>query len=241
MFNFVVMRMILYSIFAMALVSCAECLQGTGDAIVEKRTVDAFETLEINGSMEVSVRQSLISDLNRIEVRAQENLIPHIITRIDGARLIIETDGCINASVPIEISVTCTNLERIFNNGSGNVISTNTLKADDFDLENNGSGNVTLSLKVDDLDIENTGSGDIHLSGDANDMTLENSGSGSFDSFAMKTFISKVSNDGSGNVQIRVKDELDAELSGSGDIRYKGDPQEINLKSNGSGNIQKAD
>jgi hypothetical protein len=241
MFNFVVMRIITLLIVAFSLASCGECLQGTGDAVVEKRTVESFVTLEINGSMNVSVRQALISDLNRIEVRAQENLIPHIITRIDGARLIIETDECVNASVPIEISVACTGVERIINNGSGNVTSTNTLKSEDFDIENSGSGNMTLSLNVDDLDVENNGSGDIYLSGDAHEITLDNDGSGSFDSFSMKTFVATVSNDGSGKVQLRVKDELNAELSGSGNILYKGDPQEINLKSNGSGNIQKAD
>ncbi|MBI1267355.1 MAG: hypothetical protein GC193_07995 [Cryomorphaceae bacterium] len=241
MFNFVVMRSISFLFGIVLLASCGDCLQGTGDAVAEKRTVETFETLEINGSINVSIRQALISDLNRIEVRAQENLIPHILTRIDGARLIIETDECINASVPIEVSITCTDLQRIFNNGSGNVVSTNTLKADDFDIENVGSGKMTLTLNVDDLDVENNGSGDIFLSGDAHELTLENDGSGSFDSFGMKTFIAKVTNDGSGTVELRVKDELNAELNGSGNILYKGNPQEVNLKSNGSGNIQKAD
>ena len=57
----------------------------------------------------------------------------------------------------------------------------------------------------------------------------------------MKVFNADVSNSGSGSLMVSVKDKLEAELSGSGDIRYKGDPQEINLKSDGSGNIQKAD
>jgi hypothetical protein len=241
MFNFVVMRIIPLLIGTMLLVSCGECIEGVGDATVEKRTVESFETLEINGAIDVTIRQALISDLNRIEVSAQENLIPYIITHIDGARLIIEIDECVKASVPIEISVTCTNIERIYNNGSGNVLTTNTLKADDFDVENTGSGNMVLTLRADDLDIENSGSGDITLDGDATDLTVENSGSGSFNSFSMKVFNADVSNSGSGSLMVSVKDKLEAELSGSGDIRYKGDPQEINLKSDGSGNIQKAD
>ncbi|HEY8936280.1 MAG TPA: DUF2807 domain-containing protein, partial [Cyclobacteriaceae bacterium] len=44
---------------------------------------------------------------------------------------------------------------------------------------------------------------------------------------------------GSGNVEINVKDDLDAHISGSGSISYKGNPSHVNSDASGSGSIRK--
>jgi hypothetical protein len=44
---------------------------------------------------------------------------------------------------------------------------------------------------------------------------------------------------GSGDVEINVKDELNANITGSGNVRYKGNPGKVNSHSAGSGNVKK--
>ncbi len=44
---------------------------------------------------------------------------------------------------------------------------------------------------------------------------------------------------GSGNVEINVKDELDATISGSGSVSYKGSPSKVNSNASGSGKVRK--
>jgi hypothetical protein len=42
---------------------------------------------------------------------------------------------------------------------------------------------------------------------------------------------------GSGNIALNVSKELDASISGSGDIRYSGNPPSVRTKVSGSGDI----
>jgi Putative auto-transporter adhesin, head GIN domain len=44
---------------------------------------------------------------------------------------------------------------------------------------------------------------------------------------------------GSGDVEINVKSDLDANISGSGSVTYKGNPSHVNSHSSGSGKVRK--
>ncbi len=44
---------------------------------------------------------------------------------------------------------------------------------------------------------------------------------------------------GSGDVEINVKSELEANISGSGSVSYKGNPNHVNSHASGSGHIHK--
>jgi hypothetical protein len=49
----------------------------------------------------------------------------------------------------------------------------------------------------------------------------------------------KISISGSGSCRINVTKEIDASVSGSGNITYSGNPDRINHQSSGSGRIKK--
>jgi hypothetical protein len=235
------MRKLVFLAALTTLISCGDCLEGVGTPNTEKRTVESFVTLELKGSMDVTIRQAKLGEVNKIEVTAQENLIPHIITKIDGARLVIDTDQCIRSTEKIEVAVICTDLERVINRSSGSIEGLNTFNVEDFEVVNDGSGDIVLKLHAEDVEVENQGSGDVSLSGNADRLILINDGSGDCKAFDLKSFDADVTNGGSGNVDVYAKEALEAVLDGSGNIRYKGKPQQIETNSNGTGQIVNAD
>lgn len=108
--------------------------------------------------------------------------------------------------------------------GSGS-ITCDYVNAFDQVAKVSGSGNIFIGQLITPNSLSKiTGSGDISYGGTADYSDVEIHGSGSFESFDFTTTNSSVFNCGSGSAQVRAINALDAEISGSGDVSYKGFP-----------------
>jgi len=113
-------------------------------------------------------------------------------------------------------------------------------KCKDFDSDVSGSGKVMMSLTASgDAEFGVSGSGKIEASGSASRVRTSISGSGKVLASNLETNSCEVRITGSGDVEINVKNELDANITGSGNVRYKGNPSKVNSHSAGSGHVRK--
>ncbi len=109
-----------------------------------------------------------------------------------------------------------------------------------FDSDVSGSGKVVLSLAVSGVaDFGVSGSGKIQAAGTAKEVKAGISGSGKVLAANLETDKCTVRISGSGDVEINVKNDLDATISGSGSVSYKGNPSHMNSHSSGSGHVRK--
>jgi hypothetical protein len=76
-------------------------------------------------------------------------------------------------------------------------------------------------------------------SGSANTVKTTISGSGRVRAADLEANTCDVKIAGSGSVEIHVKSELNANISGSGSVDYKGSPNHVNANSSGSGKVRK--
>jgi Putative auto-transporter adhesin, head GIN domain len=141
--------------------------------------------------------------------------------------------------------------------GSGNL--TAEIEAEDVDANVSGSGDLNLKGKMKSMDSGISGSGKIVWAGSvAEYVETSISGSGRFEASGTATEIKStisgsgrvyaselvvdrcnVRISGSGSVQINVKTSIDANISGSGSVSYKGNPSSVNSHASGSGRIHK--
>lgn len=155
-------------------------------------------------------------------------------TRIKSQDLDLQVSG--SGSMRIEVEVAGP-LEADVS-GSGDVIVKGKCKS--FNSDVSGSGKVNLALAVDGLaDFGISGSGKIEASGSAKAVKTAISGSGKVLAADLVTSKCDVRISGSGDVEINVTDELDANISGSGSVLYKGDPKKLSSHSAGSGKVRK--
>jgi hypothetical protein len=109
-----------------------------------------------------------------------------------------------------------------------------------FDSDVSGSGRVNLSGKIaDTANFGISGSGKIYASGSADVVKTDISGSGKVLASDLQANRCEVRISGSGDVEINVQEELNANISGSGSVRYKGNPNHVNANSAGSGKVRK--
>ena len=231
-----------YAFFALSLIllfSCSDCIKGEGVQIVQKRSVENYDVIYVDGAFDVLVKQT--NGTNSIEVNAQGNLMPYLLTNVHSKRLEITASECLQSSDPILIEVSTNGIVKIINEGSGDLNGLGSLKGDELKVVNDGSGNVRLKFKGEEAIVVNEGSGDVYLSGEVEELSIDLDGSGDVNTLELKSMIAKVENDGSGKISFYAKEEVAIELEGSGDIDYKGNPKNSNKEVSGSGSIRNID
>jgi hypothetical protein len=122
--------------------------------------------------------------------------------------------------------------------GSGDVMLKGSCT--NFDSDISGSGKVMLSLNIrEKADFGVSGSGKIQAEGTVKEVKTRISGSGKVLAANLEADKCDVTISGSGDVEINVKSDLDANISGSGSVSYRGNPAHVNSHSSGSGHVRK--
>ncbi len=184
---------------------------GNDDKITVYVTVENIESIGVAGSGDVIAQTQLTSNKLNLKVSGSGSL---------------KTEVAISGELEADVS------------GSGDVEIKGT--AVKFDSDISGSGDVNASLKIStEASLSIAGSGKITMNGSAKSLEVKISGSGSIRGGDFEVEKCTVKMAGSGNVEIHVKDELDVNIAGSGDVRYKGDPKKVNNHSSGSGSVRK--
>lgn len=233
-----------YLLFAAAITylisfySCLNSISGEGETTFATRNIEKFTEIELNLDADVYITDSLEQSCM---ISAQENLMPVIETRLKGQKLIISSEKNIQNNKPIIIYLSANRLSAIELNGSGKITGNNSIKSDNLLLHVSGSGEMNLQVITNHLKADLSGSGTLTLHGSANDCKMEISGSGVIDAFNLNTGDCDVRISGSGKIFVMPAGELNADISGSGSVRYKGTPAKINSAVSGSGNIEKSE
>jgi hypothetical protein len=160
----------------------------------------------------------------------------------------------------VNVYITVPKIDEVSLGGSGKVVGDTRIQSDDLRLSVSGSGNMELDVVSDGLKLDVSGSGKmdlkvnassvdqhisgsggITLSGNAKSADLDISGSGRLDASGLDVGSYHISISGSGKCDISVRDAIEASISGSGSVYYKGSPDRVISKVSGSGKVRKMD
>lgn len=232
------------AITALALVTLASCAQswsngvrGNGTITTETIKVADYDAISVVGSMNVTLVKGTEGT---ITVTTDENLHEYLEVTSNGGKLKITFKNSKNgfsSKKGINIQVPFTDINAISLVGSGDIISKNTIKASMMDVSLVGSGDMELEIEANNLDSNLSGSGDITLTGSVTNLKAKVSGSGDFEARSLEAQNTEAYVSGSGDLQVNAKKRLKARVNGSGDISYSGNPEKVDTKISGSGDI----
>jgi hypothetical protein len=184
---------------------------GNDDEITVYITVTKLEALHVSGSGNVVGETKFTAEDIDLAVSGSGNM-----------KIEVQATGEINADV----------------SGSGNMKLNGSCKNLDSDLS--GSGDMEFEMTIaNNVEFSISGSGKIQGSGTCNYVKTSVTGSGKILCKDLETNRCDVRISGSGDVEINVKTELDANISGSGTVTYKGNPSKVNSSASGSGKVSK--
>lgn len=212
-------------------------ITGDGNQKKESRTVADFSSLSSHGAIDVKI---VYGQSNSISVEADENLLPYIETNVVNGKLIIQTKKNVNlrSRKKMIVSVSMTKVNALQLSGSGNIDGNGSFTSDEeTKIMLSGSGNIHFSSgSFKDLELAISGSGNIDVKGgSANSVLVSVSGSGNADCSDITADKADVKISGSGNAKVNVNKSLTANISGSGNVYYKGNASDISTRIMGSG------
>lgn len=213
------------------------------DRKMETRPVTAeFRGITLNTADNVIVRQGSPA---AISITGPADELAHTETVVEKGQLVIRKTGSSKMNwgknePPVVITVTLPVVEVLNVNGSGDLQTEGTFTGTDLAISLAGSGDVRVSAELTGTTSTRVaGSGDVRLSGRCATHTVRIAGSGDVRADEMRAAKATVTLSGSGDVSVAADETLDASISGSGDVRYAGNPATLIKRVTGSGSIAK--
>lgn len=217
-----------------------EKIEGNGHLTKESRSVGNYTAIASAGPWNVMVAYGTEKS---VQVEADENLLEYIETKVEDGELSIRSKKRANlwSKNKITIYVTLTRLTDVSLSGSGNIMGEGKFENEGTThFRVSGSGDIKMGFhKVQHADVAIAGSGNIHLSGTASKLSAKISGSGNADCSELVSDEASVGISGSGNVKVYANKSIEARISGSGNVYYKGAATDIEQHVAGSGHVKK--
>ncbi len=214
---------------------CQSPIIGEGALIKAPRTIGSFSKISLNLAAHVSI---IVTDSNSAVIVGQENIVENIEFKINSKTLVIQSNRMYQTDKPIEILITCTQLEGLEINGAGKIVVINPYRTQKANYTINGSGDIEARVIAKDIKSKINGSGDLHLHGETQKHKIQINGSGDLKAIELISKNYEININGSGKADIAVSDKLNVAIVGSGDVTYLGDPI-IESKITGRGKIKK--
>ncbi len=231
------MAVVVLGVVALSACGALPGVRGSGVVETEEREVEGFSGIRATGIGDVRVRQT---GTESVTVSAEDNILPLLVTEVRSGVLEIGFRDRISVRTtePVLVAVTVDDLDLVETSGSSTIV-VESLETEDLTLVTSGSGDLSVEdLSADEVTATTTGSGDIALAGSVARQSAESSGSGDVLACGLESDEADIDTSGSGNVEVSVGDRLIATASGSGSVRYVGDP-DVSEDTTGSGDVER--
>lgn len=211
-------------------------IEGNGNVRTETRILNEnFQSISVESSIEVVVEQS---DEKSVIVEADENILPHVTTRVEGGVLHIEfgSVNIINSSTA-KVIVKMPVIKALSSSSSSSIKSNNTIITDNLVAKADSNGEIEINVEADNLSLQTESSGSIIATGKALKLKTSSSSGSELDAKALMAndVISESDSGSSTNVYPILS--LDAHASSGSSITYHKMPKSISKESNSGGNI----
>ena len=213
---------------------------GSGHVVDAARPIGNFTALRIDGPVDVEAHAGPHPG---VTVHAEDNIEPLIETGVEGETLVVRIRKGANfrTSKDLKVEIEFATLNQTRQNGSGDLRlhapggpRLESVIAGSGDLRIDGAQLGVFALRV-------AGSGDVQVRGRADEARFEVVGSGDVDAVDFPAHKVIIDVNGSGDVRVNALDAIDARISGSGDITYRGHPHDVARRISGNGSIEHDD
>lgn len=133
----------------LALVSC-KGEKGSGSEKSDVRQVAEFDEIAATTGIEVTVETGAPAS---VEVKGDDNLLPHLKTEVSGKRLKVGFDTNVQPTAPLRVKIVMPSVKAI-DVSSGAVLKASGLKAEGLEIDAASGANVELKGTAKKLDIE---------------------------------------------------------------------------------------
>ncbi len=214
-------------------------LKGDGNTVTETRTTTNYDEISTGGAFTVEL---VAGKEGTLTMTGDKNLLDKIVVEVDNNKLKVQIEKGIwfdQRGEKIKISIPFEEISKINFGGSGDIMTKNTIKTENLEINLSGSGTAKIDTEATKVIAILSGSGNLNLEGKTSDLEARLSGSGEIDSSKTLSQNASALLSGSGNINVHCTKNFDGKISGSGNIVFYGNPENVIKKVSGSGTISK--
>jgi hypothetical protein len=140
------------------------------------------------------------------------------------------------------VYVTAPKFEKLEVSGACNIIGETLVSSTDrLELGVSGAGDINMEVDAPEVQAGISGAGKVQLRGKTRDFDLDLSGAGKATCYDLLAETVRVEISGAGAAEVFASVRVDAQVSGAGNVRYKGNATEVKQQVSGAGSVKKAD
>ena len=212
----------------------AQRTAGNGNVIEQSREVASFDIIKVQSGINLYLTQGSQPALT---VRADENLMDKIVTKVEGNTLYLDIKGSIRKSKAMDVLVTLKDLKELHASGGSDVYAEDGLKLEELKLFCSGGSDTRLKIEAERLECQTSGGSDAILSGTVNTLMVESSGGSDFNGKKLEAVNCKIQTSGASDVWVHATGEIEMEASGASDIHHTGGAKVVRSRASGGSDI----
>lgn len=195
-------------------------LKGSGVEATEKRELATFNAISIDGGF-ILIAHVDPATTQRVEVRGDDNIVPEVVTTVTDGTLELTIDQwLVRPKINTTIEVWVPSLSKVSVSGAVD-LTADGLHGERFELAISGASSSKLSGKVDHFEVTSSGANTLHAS-------------------ELQAKVVKINVSGAGDSEVWASEQLDATVSGAGNVRYHGQPKDVQDDVSGAGSVEPA-
>jgi hypothetical protein len=234
-------KVAIVTLVALTMTSCkyaadfGDGIKGSGNITTENRTINEdFKKIVVNDGIEVVVEQS---NSKSLVVKADDNLLKHITTKVENGILKITSDESYNSTESPIVIVQMPIINGLEASAGSKITSKNTLITSLIAVKSSSGSEINLSIEADDISVESTSGSSIEVRGKA--LKLETSSSSGSDIDAQKLMANQVDAQATSGSSTDVSPivSLKGKASSGSSINYYKIPKTLNKEETSGGSV----
>lgn len=207
---------------------------GSGNVKEETRQVGAFTGLEVSGGIEIDLETG---QQERVVVRADDNLVPLVVTEVKQGVLRIYTKENIAHSKELRVKVSARDIRSLRANG-GCEVKARLGRVPELSLVAKGGVELDASgIDADRVKVDFSGGVDAKLVGKAKVVDYDASGGVDIDAANLLAETAKVDLSGGVDAKIAAAQQLEGDASGGVDLQVRGRPS-VKVDASGGASVR---
>lgn len=210
-------------------------IDGSGNVVTEKRNITTpFTKISASTGVEVIVDQS---ETTEVEVEVDDNLMEHIVTKVENGTLIIKIDGNINTMESAIVRVSTKTIEGLESSSGASIRSKNTLKGANLMVKTSSGATINTDLEYEKVSSESTSGSEIKLSGKALALDTKSSSGSEIDAKDLAANEITAQSTSGSNTTVNPIVLLNAKASSGSSIDYIKEPKKVIKEETSGGSV----
>lgn len=212
-------------------------IKGNGDVEMQARDLDGFDGVTTCCSINVELRQGSFD----VKVEAESNLLEYIKTEVSGNRLRVGFQDriSIRSNEKITVYVSLPELEYVSASSSGKAYCNGDFTGDELELDVSSGAKIEMSFTGNEVEADASSGGRVEVKGAGTTVRAEASSGGSVRAGSFMAKRGRCNSSSGGGVTVKVSDELDANASSGGSVRYIGSPSDVDSNTSSGGSVRR--